>query len=61
MPYTIRAFACADCGRWTVRRRKSNDPWICEQCGIDRRTANLPMTARPVAFTVDSDGEVTST
>ena len=47
MPYTIRAFACADCGRWTVRRRKSNDPWICAPCGIDRRTLNLPNGGRP--------------
>jgi ribosomal protein L37AE/L43A len=36
MPRTIRAYACEDCGRWTVRKRVSNDPRICEQCGQER-------------------------
>jgi hypothetical protein len=60
MPYKIWAFACEDCGKWTRRRRKSVSPRICEQCGIDRRAANLPMRHRPVSFTVNTDGEVTS-
>lgn len=60
MPYKIRAFSCADCGQWTLRRRKSNDPWICEQCGKDRVTANLPMRHRPVSFVVDRNGEISS-
>jgi len=61
MPWKLREYFCEDCGCLVRRNRKSNDPQICEQCGIDRRAANLPMRNRPVSFAVDSDGEVIST
>lgn len=37
MPNKIRAYWCEDCGAWTLRKRKSNDPRVCEPCGLDRR------------------------
>lgn len=60
MPWKLRAYYCEDCGAWTLRNRKSNDPRVCEPCGLDRRAANLRGKDRPVDFIANSDGEVIS-
>jgi len=50
MPFKIRAYACEDCGRWTVRKRKSVHPWICEQCGLERRWYAFAPWKRPKPY-----------
>jgi DNA-directed RNA polymerase subunit RPC12/RpoP len=61
MPWKLRQYECEDCGHTVRRNRKSTDPLICEDCGKDRKLLTLRARDRPVAFQVDSDGEVTST
>lgn len=61
MPRKIRAYACEDCGRWTVRARLSNEPRICAECGKDRIWHRTTPKRVPPSFTATDDGEVLST
>lgn len=61
MPWKLREYFCEDCGKLTRRNRKSTQPHICVDCGKDRQLLGRARPARPVSFTVDTDGEVIST
>ena len=59
MPWKIWAFPCEDCGKWTVRKRKSVDPRICFECGMDRRRQGYSTARRRAKLAREAEGPPT--